>query len=87
MFQNHLLVADHIDSLLEAAANERLGRTPTTTKRKASLPAAGLVSTAFAALKAAWSLLTGPADRPVFATGTGKPSTILPTLTDYPYRG
>lgn len=65
---SHLYVAAHQSEMLDLAANERLAR-PATTAR----PAFRLG----AALHSAWSLLSGPAERPQ----------TLPTLTDYPYRG
>jgi len=53
-----------------ASANERLARTARPTARKSE-------SKLGAALKNVWSLLSGPAERPM----------SLPTLTNYPYRG
>jgi hypothetical protein len=84
--QNHLLVTAHIDSMLKDAANERLAR-KTSTARTAHPGFARLTASANGVLKNVWSLLTGPADRPMFATGSGQSTTILPNLSDYPYRG
>ncbi len=59
---SHLYVATHIDEMLNLSTNERL---------------AGRMSRLAAAVKGAWSLLSGPAERPM----------TLPTLTNYPFRG
>ena len=64
----HLYVAAHLDEILDQAAAERRAPRASATHRKARLTAAG---------KSVWSLLAGPADRPM----------QLPTLTNYPYRG
>jgi hypothetical protein len=63
---SHLYVAAHLDEMLALAANERLA--PKRAARKVSLGAAA---------KSAWSLLSGPAERPM----------NLPVLTNYPFRG
>ena len=67
---SHLYVAAHINDMLNLAANERLAAAATkgTTEGTSRLAAAA---------KGAWSLLTGPAERPM----------TLPALTNYPYRG
>jgi hypothetical protein len=65
---SHLYVAAHQNEMLTFAANERLARTQQVAKRPSRLGAA---------LKSVWSLLTGPAERPM----------ALPSLTNYPYRG
>jgi hypothetical protein len=65
---SHLYVAAHQNEMLAFAANERLARTQQVAKRPSRLGAA---------LKSVWSLLTGPAERPM----------ALPSLTSYPYRG
>lgn len=67
---SHLYVTAHINELLNLSANERLAAAATggPTKRTSRLAAA---------VKGAWSLLSGPADRPM----------TLPPLTDYPCRG
>jgi hypothetical protein len=65
---NLLDVAARQAEMRKAAANERLART-----QRAAAPAFDLG----AALRNAWSFLTGPADRPM----------STPTLTNYPYRG
>ena len=63
---SHLYVGALLDEKRAASAAERLAaRTPSTGSK-----------VGFAALKNAWSFLSGPADRP----GT-------PTLVNYPYRG
>jgi hypothetical protein len=64
-----LLVSARQDALLAEAAAERLARS---SKAQASRPNA-----AAAAIKSLWSLLSGPAERPM----------TLPTLTNYPFRG
>jgi hypothetical protein len=65
---SHLYVAAHQNEMLTFAANERLARTQHATKRPSRLGAA---------LKSVWSLLSGPAERPM----------TIPNLTNYPYRG
>ena len=65
---SHLYVAAHLDEMLNLSANERLART-----QHANRPTARLAATA----KSVWSLLSGPAERPM----------TLPTLSDYPFRG
>ena len=65
---SHLYVAAHLDEMLNLSANERLARTQPATARKSRLAAAA---------KSAWSLLSGPAERPM----------NLPHLSDYPFRG
>ena len=65
---SHLYVAAHQNEMRTLAANERLARKQTPDKRAIDLGAA---------LKGVWSLLSGPADRPM----------SIPTLTNYPYRG
>ena len=64
---SHLYVSAHLDEMRNEAANERLARKPSTehTSRIADF------------VKGAWSLLSGPAERPM----------NLPILTNYPYRG
>ena len=64
---SHLYVTAHLDEMRTEAANERLAP-------KSSTQHSSRIAT-FA--KSAWSLLTGPAERPM----------TLPTLTNYPYRG
>ena len=64
---SHLYVAAHLDEMLNQAASERLVAS-TSTERKARLTGA---------IKSVWSLLSGPAERPM----------TLPALTNYPYRG
>ena len=64
-----LLVSAHQDALLAEATAERLARS---TKPQASRPNA-----VAATVKSLWSLLSGPAERPM----------TLPTLTNYPFRG
>ena len=66
---SHLYVAAHQNEKLAASANERLARK--------ARPARKTENTLGAALKSVWSLLSGPAERPM----------NLPTLTNYPYRG
>jgi hypothetical protein len=66
---SHLLVSARQDALLAEAAAERLARTY---KAAAHRP-----NRAAAAVKSVWSLLTGPADRPM----------TLPAINDYPFRG
>jgi len=65
---SHLYVAAHQDEMRNGAANERLARTLQTPQRPSRIGAA---------LKSLWSLLSGPAERPL----------ALPNLTNYPYRG
>ena len=65
---SHLYVVAHQDEMRRRAANERLAATK---------PASPRSFRPGAALKSVWSLLSGPADRPL----------IVPTLTNYPYRG
>jgi hypothetical protein len=64
-----LLVSARQDSLLAEAAAERLARSST--------PRVERPNRAVAAVKSVWSLVTGPAERPM----------TLPTLTNYPFRG
>jgi hypothetical protein len=64
---SHLYVAAHQDEMRKAAANERLAQTQQTSQP----------SRIGAAFKSVWSLLSGPAERPL----------ALPNLTNYPYRG
>ena len=64
---SHLYVSAHLDEMRNDAANERLAR-KTSTEHSSRIAD-------FA--KSVWSLLTGPAERPM----------TLPTLTNYPYRG
>jgi hypothetical protein len=68
---SHLYVAAHQNEMLTIGANERLARKPASRQARKSDRTLG------AALKSAWSLLSGPAERPI----------SLPTLTNYPYRG
>ncbi len=63
----HLYVAAHLDEMLIQAANARLVAS-TSSERKGRLTGA---------IKNVWSLLSGPAERPM----------TLPALTNYPYRG
>ena len=64
---SHLYVAAHLDEMLNLSAAERLApRKPSQTRARLT-----------AAAKSAWSLLSGPAERPL----------DLPTLSNYPYRG
>jgi hypothetical protein len=65
---SHLYVAAHQNEMLNRAANERLASTGNTSESKVKLGSA---------FKSVWSLLSGPAERPM---GT-------PTLINYPYRG
>lgn len=65
---SHLYVAAILDEKRASAAAERLAS-------KASTPS-HLAVRLDAALKSAWSLLSGPAERP-----------STPTLVNYPYRG
>ena len=65
---SHLYVAAHQDEIRKAAANERLARTQQTSHNPSRIGAA---------FKSVWSLLSGPAERPV----------AVPTLTNYPFRG
>jgi hypothetical protein len=64
---SHLYVAAHQNEMLNLSANERL----------ASKTAPARPSRVAAATKSVWSLLSGPAERPL----------ILPKLDNYPYRG
>lgn len=64
---SHLYVAAHLDEMLNQAAAARLVAS-TSSERKARLTGA---------IKSVWSLLSGPAERPM----------TLPALTNYPYRG
>ena len=64
---SHLYVAARLDEMLTSAASER--RVPSTQSHR--------LDRLTSAAKSAWSLLTGPADRPM----------QLPALTNYPYRG
>jgi hypothetical protein len=64
---SHLYVAAHLDEMLNQAAAARLVAS-TSSERKARLTGA---------VKSVWSLLSGPAERPM----------TLPALTNYPYRG
>ena len=64
---SHLYVATILDEKLSAAAAERLAPKSSTPSLKARLDSVA---------HSAWSLLSGPAERP-----------ITPTLTQYPYRG
>jgi len=66
---SHLYVAAHRNEMLAASAAERLARN--------AHPASATERNLGAALKSVWSLLSGPAERPM----------NLPTLTNYPYRG
>lgn len=68
MFSNsYLFVEAILDEKRANAAAERLASKPSTTTLKARLAGAA---------KSTWSLLSGPAERPV-----------TPTLTQYPFRG
>ena len=84
---SHLYVAVHLNEMLNDAANERLARRSASTARTPRVSLASLASATDGALKTVWSLLTGPADRPLSAGGSGQASTVLPSLTNYPYRG
>ena len=64
---SHLFVEAILEEKRANAAAERLASKPSTAGLKARLDAA---------VKSTWSLLSGPADRPV-----------TPTLTQYPFRG
>jgi hypothetical protein len=64
---SHLYVGALLDEKLAASAAERLAAQAPTTESTSGIAAA---------LKNAWSFLSGPADRP----GT-------PTLVNYPFRG
>lgn len=64
---SHLYVAAHLDEMLNQAAAARLVAS-SSGERKSRLADA---------VKSAWSLLSGPAERPM----------TLPALTNYPYRG
>ena len=65
---SHLYVASHLDEMRMFAAAERLAPARPESHRFDNLAAA---------VKSAWSLLSGPAERPM----------QLPTLTNDPYRG
>ena len=65
---SHLYVAAHQDEMRKAATNERLARTQQISQNPSRIGAA---------FKSVWSLLSGPAERPL----------ALPNLTNYPYRG
>ena len=64
---SHLYVAAHQAEMLNLAANERLARPQVRT----SSP-----NRAKVAISNLWSLLSGPAERP-----------LTPTLSNYPFRG
>ena len=64
---SHLYVAAILDEKRSAAAAERLASKPSTPSLKARIDAAA---------QSAWSLLSGPAERPA-----------TPTLVNYPFRG
>jgi hypothetical protein len=64
---SHLYVSAHLDEMLNLSASSRLA--PSTPS-----PARGRLTSA---IKGAWSLLSGPADRPM----------QLPAFTNLPYRG
>ena len=64
---SHLYVAAHLAEMHKQAANERLAP-----KRSTTSPVRRLGTT----ISSVWSLLSGPAERP-----------LTPTLTNYPYRG
>ena len=64
-----LLVSARQDALLAEAAAERLARLARTPVDRPNRLAD--------AVKSLWSLLSGPAERPM----------TIPTLTNYPYRG
>ena len=66
---NTLLVSARQDALLAEAAAERLAQ--------ASKPQVDRPNRLADAVKSVWSLVSGPAERPM----------TLPTLTNYPYRG
>ena len=66
---NNLLVSARQDALLAEAAAERLAQ--------ASKPQVDHPNRIANAVKSVWSLLSGPAERPM----------TLPALTNYPYRG
>ncbi|HET7471722.1 MAG TPA: hypothetical protein VFJ71_01225 [Candidatus Limnocylindrales bacterium] len=65
---SHLYVAATLDEKRAAAAAERLASSPSATSQ--------LKTRVDAVVKSAWSLLSGPAERPV-----------TPTLVNYPFRG
>ena len=67
---SNLLVSARQDALLAEAAAERLARASRT-------PDSDRPNRLADAVKSVWSLLSGPAERPM----------TLPTLTNYPYRG
>jgi hypothetical protein len=64
---SHLYVAAHQNEMLNLASLERLAKKPSV--KRPSLVAK--------AAKSVWSLLSGPAERPM----------SLPKLDNYPYRG
>ena len=69
MFSNsHLYVAAILDEKRASAAAERLASKPSTPSP--------IIARLDAAAKSAWSLLSGPAERP-----------STPTLINYPFRG
>ena len=69
MFSNsHLYVAAVLDEKRASAAAERLASKPSTPSH--------LATRVDAAVKSAWALLSGPAERP-----------STPTLVNYPFRG
>ena len=69
---SHLWIAAHLDEMRANAAQERLAAAASTKS------ADGFKSRFNAAAKSAWSLLSGPAERPLTPT---------PTLVNYPFRG
>ncbi|HEY3163000.1 MAG TPA: hypothetical protein VGJ71_01500 [Candidatus Limnocylindrales bacterium] len=64
---SHLYVAAHQAEMLNLAANERLARPQATTASRIRLSAS---------ISTLWSLLGGPAERP-----------LTPNLDNYPFRG
>ena len=64
---SHLYVAAHQAEMLNLAANERLARPQQATASTSRLAAA---------IRNVWSLVSGPAERP-----------LTPTLSNYPFRG
>ena len=74
-----LYVKAQVDEMLARGANERLARSART-----SVDGRNRLADA---VKGVWSLLTGPAERPLYTSGSSQASTVLPTLTNYPYRG
>ncbi len=68
---SHLYVATRQNEMRAASASERLTRLATRPTARTPRHALG------AALKSVWSLLSGPAERPM----------SLPSLQNYPYRG